>query len=56
MKMIYGIIETEKVVYFILRNFARFTGKALCLRLFFNKVVAGLMLKCDYNKVAKQLY
>ena len=53
----------------VLRNFAKSTGKYLCQSLFFNKVadptkwsntlkefVGTPMPKCDFNKVALQLY
>ena len=38
----------------VLRNFAKFTGKHLCQRLFFNKVAGrGLVFSCEFCEISK---
>ena len=39
----------------VLRNVAKFSGKHLCQRLFFNKV-AGLVLSCEFCEISKNTF
>ena len=45
-----GVLQKKGV----LRNFAKFTGKHLCQRLFFNKV-AGLF-SCEFCEISKSTF